>query len=554
MSKVKVIWYILFYLLFGFLLYYIISSSILIVQYAKMNGGTKNILIVIENFAILFIELFSAFYSIFIYYYIGSSSDYKIPITGSFSFSEKEKIPSVSIIIPAYKEPLVVLSQTIEGALNVDYPKNFFEVIIADDTPEGENNELRDFCQKKNVKYIHRENRKGFKAGAINNALKQISSDYIALLDSDHIPTENFLKTCLSGFTDEKIIFVQGKPMFVNQDNYMQRSSAFIHSQFFHIMQKSRATRHGVVFAGTTGVFKTKLVKEVGGFLEDTLAEDTDTSFVLIAKGYKSNYIHEICSNGLVPWTPIGMINQVWRWTYGISQIFVKRTIFVLRGKGSFLNKIDMVVTSVLPAIGVSMWFANFFILLCNYFLKVPFIRSNIAEVIPLLILAPILVAFANLVMGIVTWIREEKEDRMIRLRGFWGGIWTITAFYILMLTAQSFLLWAVISAFLGIKKEFRRTIKKKPKTLGKMSEKIKYSIWSFVLLLLSIPFYYAIVQSFLSFPPDPLVGWFIMSAISLSVPAIITVTYFKELEFLKKARSTKSAADVIKEYEGEKK
>jgi len=86
------------------------------------------------------------------------------------------------------------------------------------------------------------------------------------------------------------------------------------------------------------------------------------------------------------------------------------------------------------------------------------------------------------------------------------------------------------------------------------MSEKIKYSIWSFILLLLSIPFYYAIVQSFLSFPPDPLVGWFIMSAISLSVPAIITVTYFKELEFLKKARSTKSAADVIREYEGEEK
>jgi len=466
MSKAKIFWYILFYLLFGFLLYYIISSSILIIQFAKVNSGTKNILIIIENFVILFVELFSAFYSIFIYYYIGSSSDYKIPSNRNFSISEKENFPSVSIIIPTYKEPLAVLSQTIEGALNVDYPKESFEVIIADDTPEGENKELKDFCKKKNVKYIHRENRKGFKAGAINNALKQISTDYVALLDSDHIPTENFLKTCLSGFTNEKIIFVQGKTMFVNQDNYMQRSSAFIHSQFFHIMQKSRATRFGVVFAGTTGVFKTKLVKEAGGFLEDTLAEDTDTSFVLIAKGYKSNYIHEICSNGLVPWTPIGMINQVWRWTYGISQIFVKRTFFVLRGKGSFLNKIDMAVTSVLPAIGVSMWFVNFLILSFNYFLKIPFIRPNIGEVVPLLILAPILIAFANLVMGVITWIREEK----------------------------------------------------------------------------------------LSFPPDPLVGWFIMSAISLSVPAIITVTYFKELEFLKKARSTKSAADVIREYEGEEK
>ncbi|MHA1304506.1 MAG: glycosyltransferase [Candidatus Heimdallarchaeaceae archaeon] len=502
----------------------------------------------IENFLILIIEVLSAFYSIFIYYYIGSSANYQIIKDEKNKFLSQDPLPFVSIVVPMYREPFRVVSKTIEGALNVDYPNDRFEVIVADDSPAEESKELESFCNSHNVKYVRRNNRKGFKAGALNNVLSSLSSDFLALLDSDHIPTKNFLRTCLSGFTDDKVIFVQGKPMFVNQDNYIQRSSAFIHSQFFHIMQKSRAMRDGVIFAGTTGVFRIDLLKQFGGFLEDTLAEDTDTSFVLIAEGYKTRYIHEICSYGLVPWTPISMLNQIWRWSHGITQILVKRSCRVLKGKGSFINKVDMISTTLTPLIGITMWFANFFILVLNFFVQIPFVRPTLTDFsIPLLLLAPILIAFANLVMGVVAWIREEREDKMIRLRGFWGFLWTLIAFYFLMLTAQSFLIWSVFSALFGVKKEFKRTIKKKPKSVGKMSEKIKYSLWSFGLFLLAFPFYYAIYKSILT--SNPLLGWFVMSAISLSIPILITITYFKELDFLKNIAASKTAADVVKEY-----
>ncbi|MHA1551970.1 MAG: glycosyltransferase, partial [Candidatus Heimdallarchaeaceae archaeon] len=302
----KTLWYSLTVILFAFLGYYVVISSIHIVNVYKDDlSNWKAIVGLALNFLILLVELFSAFYSVFIYYYIGSSSEYRLLKDDKNKYLTSDPLPKVAIFLPFYKEPLKVVSKTIEGVLNIDYPKNRFEVVVCDDSPAGESTDIEAFCRERNVKFIHRDSRKGFKAGAINNALSKVKCDFVGILDSDHIPTPNFIRTCLSGFTEDDVILVQGKPMFVNQDNYLQRSSAYIHTQFFHVYQKSRGTRNGVIFAGTTGMFRTDLLLEYGGFHDDTLAEDTDTSFALMSKGYKTRYLHVICSKGLVPWNPI---------------------------------------------------------------------------------------------------------------------------------------------------------------------------------------------------------------------------------------------------------
>ncbi len=542
----KYFWYLLFLSLLSFLIYYIIESSILIIQISASYNKILRIVIVVENFAILLVEFLSSFYSVFIYYIIGSSTDYRKESIKDNFYLTRDPLPEVAIIVPTYNEPLNVVKKTLEEAQKIDYPKEQLKIIVADDSSAKENKlELKKFCENRKIEYVSRETRKGFKAGAINNVLSNLSSDFFAILDADHIPTTNFIKTCLSGFNDNKTIFVQTKPLFVNQDNYMQRSSAYIHSQFYQVIQKSRDKRQSVIFAGTTGIFRTKLIKEAGGFLEDTLAEDTDTSFVLISKGYKSRYLNEVCSYGLVPWTPISIISQIWRWSHGLTQIFIKRVPKILIKKGSLANKIDLVTTTITPLMGISMWVTNFLILYLNFFSGLPLIRPIVtSQNIPLFILAPLLIAIANIILGIVTWFREEKEDKMIKMRGFVGFLWTIGAFYILMLTAQSFLIWSVLSALLGVKKDFKRTAKSKPKSIGTISEKVKYSIWSFLLFLSSLPFYYAIYYCLTT--NDPLLGWLIMAAISLSIPMIITLTYFKELEFIKARDANKTAADVM--------
>lgn len=549
----KSFWYSLTILLLVFLAFYIGYSSYYIVyKLIPYLPNWKAILGLILNFLILFLELLSTFYSIFIYYFIGSSSSYRILKDENNKYLTSSPLPKVAVILPLYKEPLKVVSKTIDGALKLDYPKERYEVIVCDDSPSDFSSDIKDYCDSKGVRFIRRESRKGFKAGALNNVLKQIDCDFFGVLDSDHIPTPNFIRTCLAGFTDDDVVIVQGKPMFVNQEDYLMRSSSFIHTQFFHIYQKSRGTRDGVIFAGTTGMFRTELLREFGGLLEDTLAEDTDTSFMLMSKGYKTRYIHEICSNGLVPWNPISMINQVWRWTNGITSIFRKRFFKIIRGENSFINKVDATSTILTPIIGVTMWFV-YLLLFVMYMLseqtlggivEFKFLRPDLGQITFVGLFAPVLISIASLVMAFVSWRRESKEDRMIKLRGFFGMIWTIAAFYILMMVAQSFLIWAVLSALIGVKKEFDRTVKEKTKTIGKMSQKIKYALWSFGLFLISGAYFYATYHAFF-ISGSFLSGWFIIAAITALIPIIITITHFRKLETMHEIAATTTAADI---------
>lgn len=545
----KLFWYSIVYFLLGFLIFYVVTSIITITNYYSQTAVSPNKKVwgITLNATILTLEFFSTLATIMIYYYIGSSSYYKSVKDERNKYLTQDPLPYVVLAIPLYKEPLKVVSQTIQGALNIDYPKDRYKVVICDDSPSGQSQDIENYCKKHGVDYLRRDNRKGYKAGALNNALFKYESDFFAILDSDHIPTPNFFKTCMGGFIRDDIILVQGKPQFVNQDNYLQRSSAFIHTQFFHIYQKSRDTREGVIFAGTTGMFRTELLKQAGGFLEDTIAEDTDTSLCLIARGYKSRYIHEVCSKGLVPWSPISMINQVWRWTHGITSIFRRRLGIFISGKTSLINKIDMITTAFTPVVGIAVWFANL-LLYIMYKSGIPLVRPSLTQYsIPLLLLAPVLISIASILMALIAWYREEKSDKMIKKRGLVGMTWTITAFYLLMVTAQSFLIWAVISGLLGIKKEFRRTQKMKLKTLGTTNEKWKYTLWSLGLFGLAVMFMIASYQTFIE--GNAIFGWFIMAAVSLSMPIIITITYFPKLELLRTFAATKSAADVEREH-----
>ena len=548
----KLSWYILTILLFMFLAYYAVQSiKEIITVYSSNLTINEKIIGIMGNVFILIIELLSSFYSIFIYYYIGSSSTYKIIKDENNRFLQQNPLPFVVIALPLYKEPLMVVSKTIDGALNLAYPKDRFQVVVCDDSPEGYSTDIEEYCREKGVKYIQRKSRKGFKAGALNNALRQVKCDFFGILDSDHIPTPNFIRSCLSGFTDDKTMLVQGRPLFVNQDNFMQRSSAYIHTQFFHVYQKSRGTRGAAIFAGTTGIFRADLFRENGGFLEDTLAEDTDTSFYMMSKGYKFQYVNEVCSKGLVPWGPISMVNQIWRWTNGITSILRKRLWKILKGKNSLINKVDIFSSIFTPVIGITMWLVYILLLIMfyldKYVMNLPFARPTPSN-IPLLLLAPVLISFASLIMALISWLREEKEDKMIRLRGFKGMVWTISVFYVLILTAQSFLVWAVLSALLGVKKDFDRTIKEKQKTIGTINQKLKYTLWSIGLLLLAVVFciasYHAIIAG------NALYGWFIMAAFSGIIPILIVVLYFREIEIFKQFASTKTALDVEKEYE----
>ena len=134
MSWKKVLWYTLTIILLSFLGYYIVTSTIYVInEYKGDLSNWKAIIGFILNLLILLVELFSAFYSVFIYYYIGSSADYRLLKDEKNKYLISEPLPKVAILLPFYKEPLKVVSKTIDGALAIDYPKDRFDVVVCDD-------------------------------------------------------------------------------------------------------------------------------------------------------------------------------------------------------------------------------------------------------------------------------------------------------------------------------------------------------------------------------------------------------------------------------------
>jgi hypothetical protein len=104
------------------------------------------------------------------------------------------------------------------------------------------------------------------------------------------------------------------------------------------------------------------------------------------------------------------------------------------------------------------------------------------------------------------------------------------------------------LSALLGVKKDFDRTVKEKTISMGKLSQKLKYTLWSIGLLGLSVLYYWASWETFQN--GNPLFGWFIIAAVSITIPIIITITHFRQLDLMRRFAATKTAADVEKEYE----
>lgn len=101
------------------------------------------------------------------------------------------EIPFADVLICTYNEPLSLLEMTIAAAVNMDYPQDRFLVHICDDKRRDE---LKAPCQSYGIRYITRPDNKGAKAGNINNAMKNIHGNLMAVLDADMIPSRDFLQ------------------------------------------------------------------------------------------------------------------------------------------------------------------------------------------------------------------------------------------------------------------------------------------------------------------------------------------------------------------------
>ena len=234
--------------------------------------------------------------------------------------------PKVAVQVPAYNEPLEVITETLNALAALDYPDLIVQV-VDNNTPDKEVwTPLQALCEKlgPRFQFMHLENWPGYKAGALNEATRRLPQDVeiIGVVDSDYVVKPEWLDTMVGHFADPNVAFVQSPQNYRDwQDDQYLRGLYYSYQYFFEITMPSRAHRNAIIFAGTMGLIRRRAFDEIGGWNADVVTEDAEASLRMLARGHVGVYEPRAFGHGLMPLSFDGLKKQRFRWALGGVQI-----------------------------------------------------------------------------------------------------------------------------------------------------------------------------------------------------------------------------------------
>jgi cellulose synthase/poly-beta-1,6-N-acetylglucosamine synthase-like glycosyltransferase len=236
----------------------------------------------------------------------------------------------VTIQLPLYNEKYVS-SRLIDAVCNMDYPKDRLEIQVLDDSEDDSREAVLASVQKKrlkgfNIHHISRQDRSGFKAGALRMGMQYAKGEFIAIFDADFVPPPEFLKKSLRYFSDSRVGLVQSRWGHMNE-NYSTLTEAQALSLDLHFLieQNAKSSTHLFInFNGTAGVWRTSCIKDAGGWHTGTLVEDMDLSFRAQMKGWRLLFDKDIVVSGELPVQMNAAKRQQFRWAKGTTQLALK--------------------------------------------------------------------------------------------------------------------------------------------------------------------------------------------------------------------------------------
>ena len=121
----------------------------------------------------------------------------------------ENRLPTITIQLPLYNE-LYVVERLLEHVVQIDYPRHLLDIQVLDDSTDNTSAVAkaaveRYSSQGVDIAYIHREDRTGYKAGALENGMKTAKGELIAIFDADFTPRPDCLKRMVDFFTDESV-------------------------------------------------------------------------------------------------------------------------------------------------------------------------------------------------------------------------------------------------------------------------------------------------------------------------------------------------------------
>jgi cellulose synthase/poly-beta-1,6-N-acetylglucosamine synthase-like glycosyltransferase len=244
-------------------------------------------------------------------------------------FAEDE-LPAVTVQLPLFNE-MYVVERLLAAVAAIDYPRERMEIQVLDDSTD-ETRAVASAAVERyrregfRISYVHREDRAGFKAGALENGLKTAAGELVAIFDADFVPRPDCLRKLVHFFNDPLVGCAQMRWSHINGSyNLLTRLQTILLDGHFVVEQTVRNRTGGFFnFNGTAGVWRRRTIELSGGWQHDTLTEDTDLSFRAQLMGWRFVYLLDEDAPSEVPVEINAFKAQQHRWAKGVTEVGLK--------------------------------------------------------------------------------------------------------------------------------------------------------------------------------------------------------------------------------------
>jgi cellulose synthase/poly-beta-1,6-N-acetylglucosamine synthase-like glycosyltransferase len=292
------------------------------------------------------------------------------------------QLPYVTIQLPIFNEQFVI-ERLIEAICRLDYPRDRFEIQVLDDSTDETRQVAREIVERyargfagmapQPIVYLHRSNRHGYKAGALDKGLEVAKGEFVAIFDADFVPPRQWVMQVIHHFAQPEIGMVQTRWTHLNRNySFLTQVEAILLDGHF-VLEHGGRSRAGVFFNfnGTAGMWRRETISTAGGWQHDTLTEDTDLSYRAQLVGWQFKYLQDVECPAELPIEMTAFKTQQARWAKGLIQTGKKILPRVLKSDAPWHNKLEawyhltanisyplMIILSVLlmPAMIIRSW------------------------------------------------------------------------------------------------------------------------------------------------------------------------------------------------------
>ncbi|RRA50116.1 cellulose synthase family protein [Acidipila sp. EB88] len=259
------------------------------------------------------------------------------------------ELPRVTIQLPIFNEQYVI-DRLIEACCKLDYPQDRLEIQLLDDSTDETQQVAAGIVERYRaaghpIVHMHRTNRYGYKAGALDAGLNTATGEFVAIFDADFVPPTDWLMDVIHHFADPRVGMVQTRWTHLNRDySFLTQVEAILLDGHF-VLEHGGRSRAGVFFNfnGTAGMWRRVAIEEAGGWQHDTLTEDTDLSYRAQLKGWQFRYLQHVECPAELPIEMTAFKTQQARWAKGLIQTSKKILPVVWRSDAPLRTKIEAV-------------------------------------------------------------------------------------------------------------------------------------------------------------------------------------------------------------------